>query len=81
MIVALFEDESYENLLPLTYTRPVFECRSGIFTFLERAQRSYPESQFLLLTRNYLVPTLRKQVSHPVNEPDTVDDDVLLINI
>ena len=80
MIVALFEDESYENLLPLTYTRPVFECRSGIFTSFERAQRTYPESQFLLLTRNYLVPTLRKQVSHPVNEPDTVDDDVLLIN-
>ena len=80
MIVALFEDENYENLLPLTYTRPVFECRSGMFTFLERAQRFYPESQFLLFTRNYLVPTLQKRVSHPVNEPDTVDDDVLLIN-
>ncbi len=80
MIVALFEDEGYENLLPLTYTRPVFECRSGMFTFLERAQRFYPESQFLLFTRNYLVPTLRKRVSHLVNEPDAVDNDVLLIN-
>ena len=80
MIVALFEDENYENLLPLTYTRPVFECRSGMFTFLERAQRFYPESRFLLFTRNYLVPTFQKRVSHPVNEPDTVDDDVLLIN-
>jgi len=39
MIVALFEDESYENLLPLTYTRPVFECRSGIFTFLLNVHR------------------------------------------
>ncbi len=80
MIVALFEDESYEDFLPITYTRPVFECRSGMFSFLERAQRFYPESEFLLFARDYLVPTLRKRVSCCVNEPDAVDDDVLLIN-
>lgn len=80
MIVALFEDEGYENLLPLTYTRPIFECRIGMFTLLERALRLFPESRFLLFTRNYLVPTLRKRVLHPVNQPDCIDDDVLLIN-
>jgi len=80
MIVALFEDEDCENFLPLTYTRPVFECRSGMFTFLERAQRMYPESKFLLFTRGYLVPTLKKRVSHPVNKPASIDDEVLLIN-
>ncbi|MCW3977276.1 MAG: putative sugar nucleotidyl transferase, partial [Candidatus Bathyarchaeota archaeon] len=78
--MALFEDEGYENFLPITYTRPVFECRSGMFSFLERAQRFYPESEFLLFARDYLVPTLRKRVSCCVNEPDAVDDDVLLIN-
>lgn len=80
MIVALFEDESYDNFLPLTYTRPVFECRSGMFTMLERAQRFYQQSKFLLFARNYIVPTLKKRVSHPVNEPDFIDDDILLIN-
>lgn len=80
MIVALFEDESYDNFLPLTYTRPVFECRSGMFTMLERAQRFYQKSKFLLFARNYIVPTLKKRVSHPVNEPDFIDDDILLIN-
>jgi len=80
MIVALFEDESYENLLPLTYSRPVFECRSGMFNLLERAQRVYPESKILLFTRNYLKPTLKKRVSHSVNEPDAIDDETLLIN-
>ena len=80
MIVALFEDESYDNFLPLTYTRPVFECRSGMFTMLERAQRLYQKSKFLLFARNYIVPTLKKRVSHPVNEPDFIDDDILLIN-
>jgi len=80
MIVALFEDEDYENFLPLTYTRPVFECKSGMFTLLERAQRLYQESKFLLFTRNYLAPTLKKRVSHSVNEADSIDNEVLLIN-
>src|SRR3989304_3506179 len=80
MIVALFEDESYENLLPLTYMRPVFECRSGMFSLLERAHKAYPESKFLLFTRNYLAPTLKKRVSHTVNETDAIDDETLLIN-
>ncbi|RLI44150.1 hypothetical protein DRO69_08045, partial [Candidatus Bathyarchaeota archaeon] len=80
MIVALFEDEKYTNFLPLTYTRPVFECRSGIFTFLERAQKMYSKYHFLLFTRDYLVPTLKKRVSCPINKPNSIDDDVLLIN-
>jgi len=80
MIVALFEDESYENFLPLTYARPVFECRSGMFTFLERTQRAYPESRILLFTRDYLAPPLKKRVSHPINDFGLIDDEVLLIN-
>ncbi len=80
MIVALFEDESYENFLPITYTRPVFECRSGMFTFLERVQIVYPETRILLFTRDYLAPTLKKRVSNPVNDPSLIDEDVLLIN-
>jgi UDP-N-acetylglucosamine diphosphorylase/glucosamine-1-phosphate N-acetyltransferase len=80
MIIALFEDENYENFLPLTYTRPVFDCKSGMLSLLERAQRAYPESKVLLFTRNYLVPTLKKRVSHPVNASDSIDDETLLIN-
>lgn len=80
MIVALFEDEVYANFFPLTYTRPVFECRSGMFSFLERAQRIFSESRFALFTRDYLAPTFRRRVSCPVNKPDSLDDDVLLIN-
>jgi len=80
MIVALFEDESYENFLPLTYARPVFECRSGMFTFLERTQRAYPEVRILLFTRDYLAPPLKKRVSYPINDFGLIDDEVLLIN-
>jgi UDP-N-acetylglucosamine diphosphorylase/glucosamine-1-phosphate N-acetyltransferase len=80
MIVAIFEDENHENFLPLTYTRPVFECRSGIFSFLERTQRTYKESRLLLVTRNYLAPTLKMRVPHIINKPESIDEDVLLIN-
>jgi len=80
VIVALFEDECYVNFLPVAYTRPVFECRSGMFSFLERAQRMFPESDVVLFTRNYLLPTFGKRVSHPVNKADVIDDEVLLIN-
>lgn len=80
MIVALFEDESYANFLPLTYTRPVFECRSGMFSFLERVEKMFSESDVVLFTRDYLVPTLRKRFSYPVNKPSVIDDDLLLVN-
>ncbi len=80
MIVSLFEDEYCANFFPLTYTRPVFESRAGMFTFLERAQKIFSESRFLLFTRDYLALTLTRRVSSSVNEPNLIDDDVLLIN-
>jgi len=80
MITVLFEDEDYNNFLPLTHTRPVYECRSGMFTFLERVQKTYSDSKILLFAREYLLPTLQKRVSHPVNKPEQVDDQLLLIN-
>jgi len=80
MIVALFEDEDYENFFPITYTRPVFECISGTSSFLQRAQRMYPEPNTILFIRHYLVPTLKRRVSNQVNEPDSIDDETLLIN-
>jgi len=80
MITALFEDEDCKNFLPITYTRPVFECRSGMFTLLERVQKTYSESKILLFTREYLAPTLKKRVSYPVNKPEHIDDHLLLVN-
>ena len=80
MIVALFEDETFVNFLPLGYTRPVFDLRSGMFSFLERVQKGFPNSNLMLFTRDYLVPTLKRRTSCPVNQPAAIDEDVLLIN-
>jgi len=80
LIVALFEDNCFENFLPLTYTKPVFELRSGMFTFLQRAERTFKDSRLLLFARDFFSPSLKRRFRHPVNEPNQIDDDVLLVN-
>jgi UDP-N-acetylglucosamine diphosphorylase/glucosamine-1-phosphate N-acetyltransferase len=80
MIIALFEDEAYANFFPLSCMRPVFDLRSGMFSFLERAQKTFPDSRLILFARDHLVPTLKQRTSHPVNKPAAIDDDILLIN-
>ena len=51
--IILFDDESREQMLPLSYTRPVAEIRTGIFTIRERWERllkgkaSYITSEYL----------------------------------
>jgi hypothetical protein len=34
--IILFDDESWDSLLPLTFTRPVCELRIGILTIREK---------------------------------------------
>jgi UDP-N-acetylglucosamine diphosphorylase/glucosamine-1-phosphate N-acetyltransferase len=80
MIIALFEDETYENFLPITYTRPVYECKTGMYTLRERVQQAFPTSRLICFARHYLTPTLKKRISLPVNEPNKIDEDLLLIN-
>ena len=80
MIVSLFEDETFENFLPLTYAKPVFQLKSGIFSFLQRTRRVFQGYPLILFARDYLAPTLKQQVSHPINDPDAIDDDLILVN-
>lgn len=44
----LFEDESHQDLWPLTLTRPIFELRCGIDTLAEKWQRALGEKVFRL---------------------------------
>jgi len=80
VIVALFEDETYANFLPLTYTRPLFELKSGIFSFLERTKRVFAGHSLVLFTRKYLASTLKQKELYPVNDPDAVNDELILVN-
>lgn len=49
----LFDDNSWENLLPLTFTKPVAEIRSGIFTLKEKWEH-YLGTGCSYLTKPYL---------------------------
>lgn len=51
----IFSDAQYwEDFLPLTYTRPVAELRTGILTFSERWQKLLGSTALAYLTEDYL---------------------------
>lgn len=53
--IILFDAPSVrDNLLPITYTRPVSEIRFGILTFTEKWKKEYPDSVISYLTVDYL---------------------------
>ncbi len=60
-MVFIFEDEGYKNLLPLVYTRPVFELRCGNHTILERIQQFYPGEEIGFIVRDYLVQITKEK--------------------
>ncbi len=65
----LFDDKTWDQLLPLTFTRPVAEIRLGILTIKSKWEK-YLESQCSYFTREHL------QAKFPAE----IDDDNLFIN-
>lgn len=59
--VCIFEDPQYVKLLPLVYTRPVYDLRCGILTLREKIQRAYPKANVALLCRPYLADVVKQQ--------------------
>ncbi|MQY59285.1 MAG: hypothetical protein GH144_06730, partial [Clostridia bacterium] len=69
MKICIFEDEGYQNLYPLSLTRPVFELKCGQITLRERILRNFPTVDTSYFMRDYLTPVFsqeKKEVS--VNE-------------
>lgn len=75
--ICIFEDEAYENFLPLTYSRPVFELRCGFNTLREKVEHLFPNKSFSFLMRDYLRPLFSKNTA-PLN--DSRVEDTLFIN-
>jgi len=67
--IILFDDESREKMLPLSYTRPVAELRTGIFTIRERWEKLLKGSASYI-TSEYL----------SAKYPMTIEDDNIVIN-
>ncbi len=79
--LVVFEDDYFSNFLPLAYSRPVYELRVGILTFLDRLLKVLNFKSAFLFTRDYLskVEAERRAGFH-VNSPDNIDDDALFVN-
>ena len=52
--VILFDNEVRENLLPLTFTRPVGEIRVGILTIQEKWKHWLKADHLSFITQDYL---------------------------
>jgi len=75
----VFEDYKYENLLPLTYVKPVFELKLGFDSILDKLL-SYFSYPVVLVVRDYLVKVELERRSHcQVNSLGDADE-LLLVN-
>ena len=82
MKICIFEDEGYENLYPLSLTRPVFELKCGQHSLGKRILRNFPNEHISYFMREYLAPVFSKnKVNVSINETDVLkNEDVLFIN-
>ncbi len=77
--LCIFEDECYENFLPITYTKAIFELICGSKTLLQRAIEALKPRKIVLIVRDYLKDKLLEKTGFVVNEAD-VEGDTLIIN-
>ncbi len=78
--ICVFEDNSYQNFLPLAYNRPVYELRCGIYSFLERIVLQYPDTEINLFCRKYLERLVAENYPYSVNEIKSSNNGCLFIN-
>jgi UDP-N-acetylglucosamine diphosphorylase/glucosamine-1-phosphate N-acetyltransferase len=71
--------KNYENLLPLTFTRPVSDLRVGIMTIKEKWEY-YFDTSFSVLTQDYMkskYPTIIKRENILINSSILPDDKII----
>ena len=78
--LCIFEDDLYQNFLPLAYSRPVYELRCGMYSFLERIALQYPDTEINLFCREYLKNLIAERHPHSINEIGSNDKGCLFIN-
>lgn len=76
----LFEDEAVSRFLPLTWTRPLFALRCGIFTLHEAVERAYGTVADALYVRPFLTDVVRERSGLAVNAPPAGEGMALLLN-
>ncbi len=78
MMIALFEDEKWRKLYPLSLSHPVWDLRVGIFTIREKFELYLGEKISCLYTRKYLEKVVKESFTdYVIND---CSKDVILIN-
>lgn len=54
MKLTIFEDEKWQNFLPLTYTRPSFDLKCGILKLRQKVEHYFPKTESTYLIRKEL---------------------------
>jgi len=61
MYICIYEDSGYNNLLPMTYMRPVYDLFCGMASLQEKLVRSFPQASITLHTRSVLENVVRNR--------------------
>lgn len=73
--LTLFEDEITNNFLPLTWTRPVWALRCGIWTLRRAIEEAYGQQAQALFVRDFLADVVKERSKLPVNNWNIVDNE------
>jgi UDP-N-acetylglucosamine diphosphorylase/glucosamine-1-phosphate N-acetyltransferase len=73
----IFEDDKFSNFYPLTYNRPVYELLCGILKLKDKLIHLYPETEVILLCRNYIAEVLKQRSSFKINNFSIKKEDQL----
>src|SRR5690242_3745450 len=76
MDIAIFEDSSWLNFVPITLTRSTFDIKVGARSFFEE----YKQSPDILLTREYLAGVTSERHTHCRINPTSIEKDTLFVN-
>src|SRR3990172_7967784 len=88
MNIVVFEDGLHDNFYPLSLTRPLWELRSGLYSFRERLELFVERllgagCSIYYFTRDYLAPYYREKYPQlSINDHSVFkqDKDILFLN-
>ena len=81
MHICIYEDSGYNNLLPMTYVRPVYDLFCGMVSLQKKLIRNFPQASITLHTRSVLEKVVRDRYPDClVNEFPAGLEEILFIN-
>jgi len=82
MKLVIFEDDRFDQFLPLVWLRGVFELKSGATTLAQKIERAAGTMVDAFLVRDYLAPTVaRRCTPAPVNDLSACrGEEILFVN-